>query len=123
METGTLNISDLQSPSEDKIGKLIKPVGSLDESNVDKLSKQIYELLDKHPENLYLLFDLSELEYMNSKTIGYFTDWYSRINEGGGKITLSNAADNIKDILETVGLLELVNIYSTVDEAKARLFD
>lgn len=123
MVAGTLNISDLQSPSENKIGKLIKPVGSLDESNVDKLSKKIYELIDNHPENLYLLFDLSELEYMNSKTIGYFTDWHNRISEGGGKIALSSAADNIKDVLDAVGLLELVNIYPSVDKARSKLFD
>ena len=123
MEAGTLTIGDLESPSPEKTAKLIKPEGSLDESNVDKLSKQIYDLIEAHPKNLYLLFDLEKLEYLNSKTIGYFTDWYGRINQGGGKLGIVNAPDNILDILNSVGLTELVANYSSMNEAATKLFE
>jgi anti-anti-sigma regulatory factor len=58
---------------------------------------------------------------MNSKSIGYLTDWYGKVTEGGGKIVISKAKSNILDILQVVGLTQLINCYPTLDEAKFAL--
>ncbi len=122
MESGVLNILDMDSPDENTLTKVIKPAGNLDESNVDKLSQQIYSIIEKHPDNLNLIFDLADLMYMNSKAIGYLTDWYQRISAKGGKIIISGASENILEILRNVGLLEFIETYSTFDEAKEHIF-
>ncbi len=122
MESGVLNILDMPSPEPEMLTKVIKPIGNLDESNVDKLSLQIYSIIDKHPKSLYLIFDLTELKYMNSKSVGYLTDWYQRIDEGGGRIAISGASENILDILGNVGLLDLIKTYKTFEQAKEHIF-
>ncbi len=122
MESGVLNILDMESPDSNTLTKVIKPIGNLDESNVDKLSKQIYTIIEKHPDNLNLIFDLTELRYMNSKTVGYLTDWYQRINDGGGKIIISGASNNILEILRNIGLHEFIETYTTFEEAKKHIF-
>ncbi len=58
---------------------------------------------------------------MNSKSIGYLTDWYGKIIEGKGKIVIAKARSNILDILQVVGLTQLINCYNTLDEAKFAL--
>ena len=95
--------------------------GQLDESNVDEKIKDLYKVVEQNPKGLKLLFDLEKLEYMNSKSIGYLTDLYGKITESGGKVAIAKAAPNIVDILQVVGLTQLINSYDTVDEAKNAL--
>ncbi len=116
-----ITIEDIPSTTTGQVAKIVKFQGQLDESNVDEKSKIIYELIEKNPQNLFLLFDLEGLEYMNSKSIGYLTDWYGKISEGKGKIVIAKAKNNILDILQVVGLTQLINAYPTLDEAKFAL--
>lgn len=118
-----INIEDIPVSTPNQIAKLIKFQGQLDESNVDEKAKLIYSLIEQTPQNLFLLMDFEELEYMNSKSIGYLTDWYGKITEGNGKIVIAKAKNNILDILEVVGLTQLISCYPTLDEAKLALFE
>lgn len=121
MTQANITIEDIPVSTPDVAAKLVKFQGQLDESNVDEKAKIIYDLLEKNPQNLYLLFDFEELEYMNSKSIGYLTDWYGKVTEGGGKIAIAKTRSNILDILQVVGLTQLINCYATLDEAKLAL--
>jgi len=114
-----ITIEDVAGVANGKIVKLIRVVGQLDESNVDDEAKAIYQLIESVPGGLSLIFDFMGLEYMNSKSIGYLTDWYSKVSALGGKVAIAGARDNILDILQVVGLTQLVNAYPTLDEAKA----
>lgn len=109
---------DLASTSPDKKVKLLKFAGQLDESNVDEKAKEVYDIIGTVPQGLFLIFDFEKLEYMNSKSIGYLTDWYTKLNEKKGGIIVANAKPNILDILQVVGLTQLINCVGTVDEAK-----
>lgn len=113
-----ITLEDINVGNGEKIAKLLVFKGQLDETNVDEKAKMVYEIIEQNPKNLYLLLDFEALEYMNSKSIGYLTDWYSKVTEGGGKIAIAKAKPNILDILEVVGLTQLVNCYPTLDEAK-----
>ena len=118
-----VTVTDLPAPNPEQTGKLVTFQGQLDESNIDENSKIIYDLIQKTPKGLYLLFDFSKLEYMNSKSIGYLTDWYGKITEGGeGRIAIANPPDNIFEILQAVGITELVKCYKSMEEAKFALF-
>ena len=114
-----ITIEDVAGAPAGKIVKLIHIVGQLDESNVDEQAKSIYQVIEANPQGLSLEFDVTGLEYMNSKSIGYLTDWYSKVSASGGKVVLAAPRENILDILQVVGLTQLVNAYPSVDEAKA----
>ena len=93
-----ITVEDVPSQNPDRHVKLVKFTGQLDESNVDEKAKIVYEIIQSTPQNLSLIFDFSGLEYMNSKSIGYLTDWYGKITEGKGKIVIAKARSNILDI-------------------------
>ena len=57
---------------------------------------------------------------MNSKSIGYLTDWYTKLSEKKG-IVIANARANILDILQVVGLTQLIKCVPTIEEAKASI--
>src|SRR3989339_1413743 len=110
MTEAIVTITDLDSQNPNIIAKAVKIKGQLDESNVDEKAKDIYKVLESVPtgKHVNLLFDFAELDYMNSKSIGYLTDWYSRITTDGGKICIAGPKENIVDILQVVGLTQLV---------------
>lgn len=117
----TITVEDLPGIHPDKTVKLVKFVGQLDESNVDEKAKMIYDLIAKTPQNLHLIFDFEGLEYMNSKSIGYLTDWYTKLNEKKGGVVVAKARPNILDILQVVGLTQLLPCVNTLDEAKTQV--
>lgn len=121
MTQATITIKDIPAISKGVTAKIVKFQGQLDESNVDEKAKIIYQLLEQFPQNLYLLLDFEQLEYMNSKSIGYLTDWYGKVAEGKGKVVIAKPRSNILDILQVVGLTQLVTCYPTIDEAKFAL--
>lgn len=113
-----ITIEELANLPNGKKVEIVHIGGQLDETNVDEEAKKIYALIEANPQNLNLIFDFSGLEYMNSKSIGYLTDWYSKVTANGGKIVISEARENILDILQVVGLTQLINAYAGLEEAK-----
>lgn len=113
-----ITAEDVQGAPAGKIVKLVHVTGQLDESNVDEKAKEIYAMIEATPQGLSLIFDFAGLEYMNSKSIGYLTDWYSKVSATGGKVVTAAARPNIIDILQVVGLTQLIPNYASVDEAK-----
>lgn len=114
----TITTEDIVSTTPDKKVKLLKFAGQLDESNVDDRAKEIYDIINSTPQSLYLIFDFEKLEYMNSKSIGYLTDWFTKLSEKKGGIIIANARPNILDILQVVGITQLIQCVASVDEAK-----
>ena len=115
-------MTDASIFTEDVAGTQIKIVhisGQLDESNVDEKIKEVYHVLESNPKELNLVCDLEKLEYMNSKSIGYLTDLYGKISDSGGQIAIANAKPNILDILQVVGLTQLIKTFGSIDEAKS----
>jgi stage II sporulation protein AA (anti-sigma F factor antagonist) len=115
-----ITIEDTAGQADKKV-KIVHIVGQLDESNVDEKIKEIYSVIETNPQNLHLIFDLENLEYMNSKSIGYLTDIYGKLTETGGKMAIAKAKSNIADILQVVGLTQLVQIFDSIDSAKSAL--
>lgn len=117
-----IEITNIDSPDGIKVGKKVTFFGHLDESNVDDLSRTIYALIEEYPDKLHLLFDFENLTYMNSKSIGYLTDWYTIVNDKEGKIVIAKAAINILDTLKAVGITKYVQCFDSMAEAKSNLF-
>lgn len=114
-----IKIADLPVPTG-RMVKVVTFVGSLDESNVDEHSQIIYDMLGGLAQAAVVIFDFAQLEYMNSKSIGYLTDWYLKISdEKGGMLVLTQATPGLLDVLDTVGLLQIVRNFPTMDEAVA----
>lgn len=113
--------SDLITTSTQKQVKVITLEGQLDESNVDTFAPKVYELIEQNPTGMNFIFDVEKLSYMNSKSIGYVSDWYSKLTEKGGKLVIAKPASNIKDILNVVGLDKIIPLAQTLEEAKSYL--
>lgn len=121
MTDSSVQISDLSGIADKANVKLVKLSGQLDETNVDERAREVYELIDAMEGPKFIVFDFENVEYVNSKFIGYFTDWYSKVSTSQGRMVIAAARDNIIDIFQVVGLTQLVETYATLEEAKLAL--
>jgi len=95
--------------------------GELDETNADKTFKSIYDQIGDDFDGKKILFNLVGLKYLNSKSIGYIADVFSNIEDGDGKMCISNCSDGVKDILELVGITTIIPTLDTQEEAMKEL--
>lgn len=90
--------------------------GELDETNADKTFTSVYEQIwDFSDKNI--LFNLSGLKYLNSKSIGYIADVFSNLEENDGEMYISNCDEGVKDVLELVGITTIIPTVDTEKEA------
>jgi anti-sigma B factor antagonist len=115
----TYSISDLISIQSDKKIKLITLEGQLDESNVDAFAPKVYEVIEQLPSNSSIIIDLEKLTYLNSKSIGYISDFYTQLQAKSSKLIITKPASNIRDIFNVVGLDQVIDITQTLEEAKS----
>jgi anti-anti-sigma factor len=116
-------MSDIQITFQDlalgsKTVKMITFMGQLDETNVDHEAKRVYQVITEMAEPI-LFLDFSGLDYMNSKSIGYLTDWFTQSTAKNGSITIIGPKPNILDILKVVGITQIITVYNNFEEAKA----
>jgi len=88
----------------------------LDETNADKTFKSIYEQIGDFA-NKKIIFNMSGLKYLNSKSIGYIADVYSNIEDNEWKMYISNCDEAVKDVLELVGITTIIPTVDTEEEA------
>jgi anti-anti-sigma factor len=112
------NFSDLLSQDSNKKIVVLTVEGQLDESNVDNFAPKVYTKIEENTDASFII-DLEKVSYMNSKSIGYISDWYSKISAHGNKVVIAKAASNIKDVLNVVGLDKVIPMAQTMEEAKS----
>ena len=117
-----MNQTKIQSRQiEGKNIMIVEIFGYLDEANVDDVADDFYKILEGAESGSNFIFDFKEVDFMNSKAIGYFLDFYRKISEKQGKMALARLAENVLDILELVGLTKIIGVHFTLEEAEKAL--
>ena len=99
--------------------KLISLKGDLDILGSNELTNQVTGIIrDDHHD---IIMDLKELNYINSTGIFVITRLFSRMQNNGRKLVLISVNKNIQEILEVIGLLEIIPCYKDVDSALKNL--
>ena len=94
--------------------------GELDETNADKTFKSIYDEIGDFKDKK-IVFNLSGLKYLNSKSIGYIADVYSNVEDNAGKMYISDCDEGVKDVLELVGITTIIPTVDTEAEALSEI--
>ena len=92
--------------------------GELDETNVEQQAKVVYDVINGMPYDAFLVLDFEELEYMKSTSIGYITDWQTEMGKRDGQVVIVRTKEHILDLLNVVGLTQIIKTYDTLEEAE-----
>jgi len=99
---------------------IIAPVGDLDHHSVGILRERIdKEALRENARNI--IFDFSEVEFMDSSGIGLIIGRYKLADSNGGTAAVCEMKDSLKRIFDISGLKKIVSSYKNVDEALGKI--
>lgn len=89
--------------------QLVRFDGQLDSLGFAKIKDQILVLIEQPGAEIFV-FDFEKLTFLNSESIGFLMYLYTHLKKSGRTIRLLHLNSHVKDVLETVGLL---NIFSS----------
>jgi stage II sporulation protein AA (anti-sigma F factor antagonist) len=95
---------------------VVKIIGDLDHHVVNNLKEKI-EQNYKHSNAQNIIFDFSDVKFMDSSGIGLIIGRYKFLKGMGSELAIANIKDELKPIIEISGLEKIIKFYSNIDEA------
>lgn len=89
---------------------------SLDIKNASSFKEGVLECIER-TDLSNLVFDLSELEFIDSAGLGTFLSIQRALNKQGGKLKLAHLSPSIRTMFEIVSMHRIFDIYSSAEEA------
>lgn len=90
--------------------------GELDHHTSEEIRKKIDQ--EYYNNNLVnMVLDLRSLNFMDSSGIGLIMGRYKNCKDNKGHISIVSIKPSVERILRMSGLLKIINVYSTIDEA------
>lgn len=77
------------------------------------------ELAKIEHNNKKIVLDLKDVAYISSAGIRAIVKVLQSTQKAGGGVKLANMPTNVVEVLETVGMMQMLEAYPTVDEAVA----
>ncbi|MBI5754538.1 STAS domain-containing protein [Candidatus Peregrinibacteria bacterium] len=62
-----------------------------------------------------LIFDFTNLKYINSEGIGYLMEAHTHLIQRDRKLIIVGLNEHVKDIFQAIGITEIIPIFSSVD--------
>ena len=72
-------------------------------------------------ENLKVIADLSDVEFVDSSGLGMLISWFKCVNEENGRIVFANVQPYVRKIIKISKLDKIFTLAETLDEAKELL--
>jgi len=90
--------------------------GRVDSATAPQLDSSLSKVIH---ENKKVVIKITDVEYMSSAGVRAIVKTMQSAQKSGGGVKLANISKPVREVLETVGMLDLMQVYPTVDEAVA----
>ncbi|WP_297517558.1 anti-sigma F factor antagonist [uncultured Clostridium sp.] len=90
--------------------------GELDHHSAQEVRVKVDDRLDRFNVKK-LIFDFSEVTFMDSSGIGVIIGRYKKLSVREGRVVIAGVSGSIKRIFDLSGIFKVIKVYSSVDEA------
>ena len=118
-----MTVSNLQITAEPDSEKDILQLtftGEIDRNSMPYF-REVAEEQVKTMEQKNLVLDIKNLQFINSKGIGYISDLYNRLSTKEKNVMIIGASERILDILQLVGLNQIIPCCNTIEECLEKI--
>lgn len=98
--------------------RVVGLVGEMDEPSLQEIRTSLDPVLNDLSVK-FLILDLKDLAYINSKGIGYLVALHTHLSKGGRKLLLCAAQEAVMDVMNLVGLTSIIPHHEKMEEAMA----
>jgi anti-anti-sigma factor len=96
--------------------RIVHIVGEVSEISLDDFRKEVDLYLKTDGVDIFIFF-LKDLNFIESSVVTYFVNIFKQLGEDDKKMIMAEGNEQIYDILNVVGILNLVEYHNTIDEA------
>ena len=100
---------------------IVMPDGQLDTNTSPEAENMLTERIDAG--EIRIVVDFSKTDYMSSAGLRVILKTASLLERKGGGFALCNANEQIVEVLQISGFLEIVKYFSSLDDAVAAVSD
>jgi stage II sporulation protein AA (anti-sigma F factor antagonist) len=104
--------------TKNKNNLIVKPCGEIDHHSSVELRREIDRAYSRSKAK-NLIFDFSEVEFMDSSGIGIMIGRYRELAQQGGKVYAININGSVGRIFGISGLSRIIPCFGSLDEALA----
>ncbi|HEY8344222.1 MAG TPA: anti-sigma factor antagonist [Bacillota bacterium] len=91
--------------------------GELDLSTAPLFREKVEAELEQFEGVKHLLLDLEETPFIDSSGLGVILGRFKHISQRGGRLSAINVSDHVRRIFELSGLLKIMSIQPTLEDA------
>lgn len=95
---------------------VVKLKGELDHHVAERIRVELDEMISSN-RSKNLIFDLKELNFMDSSGIGVIIGRYKNINKFGGKVAVVEVSEKVDKIFNLAGLYRIINKFKNLKDA------
>ncbi len=110
---------EIQAPVADKNYQLVAFDGEFDKAGFSAIKQQLDKLFKDFTANT-LVFDFSNMTFINSESIGYLMEIHTHLAKTGKKLVIVAPKANVKDVFEAIGIQQIVPIFKDLSEFLAK---
>jgi len=108
-------VINVETLNKEKRFQIIKFDGEFDKAGYTDVREQL-NVSVKSFAGSKLVFDFSKLKFINSEGIGYLMEVHAHLVKQDKQLVIVGANDHVKDVFETIGLSEIITLYSSLDD-------
>ena len=95
--------------------RIVKLVGRITNTNSQEFNRKFYKLLASS--NQIMVFDLSDLDYINSTGVAILFSIHYRARENGVRLVIGGLHSFLRKVFGLMDLPPELKVYSTLEEA------
>ncbi|NLL70069.1 MAG: anti-sigma F factor antagonist [Epulopiscium sp.] len=100
----------------EKRNMIIKIQGEIDHHTSEALREKIDKAYERYNAK-NIIFDFSEIPFMDSSGIGVIMGRYRNSSQKGGQVAIVHLQPQIERVFQLSGLYKIIHRYETIDEA------
>jgi len=106
--------------SERNKNLIVKIAGDIDQHNAEDIRDKVDKAFERS-RCRGMIFDFSEVEFMDSSGIGLLIGRYKNVCGRGGTVAIANMNRDLGRIYNISGLKKIIGSFDTLDQAERRL--
>lgn len=109
-----LKVSMIDSP-KDSTYQVMKFVGEFDKAGHADVREDLNSKVRAFS-GTSLVFDFTELKFINSEGIGYLMEVHAHLLKKDKKLVIVGINDYVKDVFSAIGITEIISVYDSLED-------
>ena len=109
-----LNVT-IEEPNKEKNYQIVRFSGEFDKAGHTEVRGHLDDCIENF-QSKSLIFDFAALKFINSEGIGYLMEIHTHLVQRDKQLVVIGLNSHVKDVFETIGIAEIIPIYSDLDD-------